>query len=74
MARFEQETHSFVVRLWREHRDDLEKTAVWRGWIEHIPTKRRHYFQDKENLLKIVSDYLGKVPELPESLVKLNDE
>jgi hypothetical protein len=73
MARFEQETHSFVIRLWRENRELPGATAVWRGWVEHIPTGQRHYFQDSKRLYDIVFDYLGQSPDLTALFTKLEN-
>lgn len=73
MARFEQETHSFVIRLWRENRDLSGATAVWRGWVEYIPTGQRHYFQDTKRLYDIVFNYLGQSPDLATLFSKLEN-
>ena len=74
MARFEQEAHSFVVRVWQENREAVNETPVWRGWVEYVPTGQRHYFQGKTKLCQIVSDYLGQKPILPVCLSNLTDE
>lgn len=73
MARFEQEAHSFVIRVWQENRDDVTDTAVWRGWVDHIPSGQRHYFQEVEHLIEIMTVYLKEVPELHTLLAKFND-
>ncbi len=73
MARFDQETHSFIIRLWREHRDQPEEIAIWRGWIEHLPSGQRHYFKDTEGLHDIVFDYLGETLDLAALFTKLGD-
>lgn len=61
MARFEHESHSFVIRLWQESHPDGQ---IWRGWIEHVPSRQRHYFQNQQTLNEIFSNYLTEVPDL----------
>lgn len=73
MARFEQEAHSFVIRVWQENREGVVDTAVWRGWVDHIPTGQRHYFQEVEHLVEIMTVYLEEKPELQTLLAKFND-
>ncbi len=64
MTYFEAEAHSFVVRIWRESRDDPEAPAEWRGWIEHVQSEQRHYFRDINDISRIVAAYVGDVTEL----------
>ncbi len=64
MTRFEQDAHSFVIRVWQENQEDATEKVVWRGWVEYVPTGQRHYFQEPENLCKIMSIYLDKLPDL----------
>lgn len=62
MAFFEQEAHSFVIRLWQEERGAVAR--CWRGWIEHVQSGRRHYFQNQQALNNIFTDYLEQIPDL----------
>ena len=64
MARFDHESHSFVIRLWQEHQEHPDAPLIWRGWVEHVQSGMRHYFQSVAALNDIVFDYLGKEPEL----------
>jgi hypothetical protein len=61
MAFFEQEAHSFVMRLWQEQHG---ATYGWRGWIEHVQSGKRHYFQDHQALQSIFNTYLEQIPDL----------
>ncbi len=56
----EGETHSFVVRLWVEARDETGATAEWRGWIQHVQDGQRHYFQDLGEISHIVASHLNE--------------
>lgn len=64
MTYFEAEAHSFVMRIWRENRDDPNDLAEWRGWIEHVQSQQRHYFRNLEDLPQIVGAYVGQVSDL----------
>lgn len=73
MAHFEQETHSFVIRLWQEQQQE-ETAAVWRGWVEHVQSGRRHYFHDVQGLYTAVGHYIKCVPDLETLFTKTNDD
>ena len=64
MTRFEKEAHSFVIRLWRENRDDPQKTAVWRGWVDHVQSGKRHHFQGIQAIQEIIAGYVSNVSGL----------
>ncbi len=59
MTYFEAEAHSFVMRIWRENRDDPDDQADWRGWIEHVQSGQRHYFREVKEIPAIVAGYVG---------------
>jgi hypothetical protein len=52
--------HLFVVRLWRET-DGQPRT--WRGSIDHVATRQRHYFSDIEALTSHINDHI----EMPQT-------
>jgi hypothetical protein len=58
MTSFEQDTHVFIVRIWREPREIEEAQAEWRGVVEHIPTGQRRYFKDMDEIKHFVQPYL----------------
>lgn len=64
MTYFEAEAHSFVLRIWRENREDPDAPAEWRGWIEHVQSEQRHYFRELGEIPKIVSAYIGDMADL----------
>jgi hypothetical protein len=61
MTRFDQEAHSFVIRLWRENREDNKVEAEWRGWIEHVQSGQRCYFRNITEINQIVATYLNEL-------------
>lgn len=71
MARFEQESHSFVIRLWREHQENENAAYVWRGWVKHVQSNRRYYFTDGERLQRILHNYLIQIPDLQQIFEKV---
>lgn len=64
MVRFDQESHSFVIRLWQERQARSNAAVVWRGWIKHVQSGRRHYFQNATALHQFVAAYLGEEADL----------
>lgn len=68
MARFEQDAHSFVVRLWYEH---TTTDAQWRGWVQHVQTGAKHYFESETAFNQIMSNYLSHTPKLKDVLTKV---
>ena len=68
MTFFEAEAHSFVMRIWRENRDDPEDSPVWRGWIEHVQSTQRHYFRSVDDIPQIVSAYIGDMDSLDQQV------
>ncbi|MCZ7666768.1 MAG: hypothetical protein M5U34_05855 [Chloroflexi bacterium] len=41
MSRFEKEGHSFLIRLWKENRDNPMQADVWRGWVQHVQSNQK---------------------------------
>jgi hypothetical protein len=58
MMLFEAEGHSFVLRIWRENRDDPSVDPEWRGWIEHVQTGQRTYFRQLQEIGQILSGFM----------------
>ena len=59
-TRFDLGSHSFVIRIWRENRDLPDAQPVWRGWIEHVQSRQRHYFQEIGRIHHIVASYVSE--------------
>ena len=60
MTHFEKEVHSFVIRIWRENQDNPGAPGEWRGWIQHVQRDKRHYFQEVNDISRIVAGYLNE--------------
>ena len=46
MNQFEEERHSFVIRIWLERDNAMDSGDDWRGWIDHLPSGARRYFRE----------------------------
>lgn len=68
MTYFEAEAHSFVLRIWREHRDDPDAPAEWRGWIEHVQSEQRYYFRNLSEIPDIVAGYVSDATGITEQV------
>ena len=62
MSRFEKDGHSFLIRIWRENRDNPMKAGDWRGWIQHVQSKQKKHFKSTEDIPKIINRYLNEEP------------
>ena len=56
----EEESHSFVIRLWSEPRDKVQSAAEWRGWVQHVENGERRYFRDLADIGLIVASHLSE--------------
>lgn len=66
------ETHSFVIRIWKENRANPNNAAIWRGWIRHVQTDQKQYFQSSQKISQIVGEYLLQDRDLNNSIKPLN--
>ena len=70
MASLEEAVHSFIIRLWCEEPDDSMRRPVWLGHITHVPSAKRRYIFDLDDVKLFISDYLrdpecGQAPGRP---------
>jgi hypothetical protein len=56
----ENQTHSFIVRIWRE---SDEESIIWRGLIEDVGQKDRLYFSDLESITSFIRHQIGNQTE-----------
>ncbi len=55
------EGHSFIVRIWRESRDQPGAGSTWRGTIEHVGDARRQSFTELRQLERFIAPYLRQL-------------
>lgn len=58
MPSFEEDTHVFILRIWREGREIEGAEPVWRGVIEHVPSGERRYLGDLDEIPPFIRPYL----------------
>ncbi len=51
-------THSFVVKIWREEPAVDHKQGRWRGHITHVPSGERRYLKSLNEIVAFMVPYL----------------
>lgn len=54
----EANTHSFVLRMWREEQVATNGKHLWRGHITHVLSGQRRYFQQIGEIANFINSYL----------------
>jgi hypothetical protein len=54
-------TQSFVIRIWHEDATDQQKTVVWHGSIDHVGANKRLYFADLDAVVNFIQERVGMV-------------
>jgi hypothetical protein len=49
--------HAFLVSVWVETVAGESLEPAWRGSIEHLKTRRRRYFRDTTELVRVLADW-----------------
>lgn len=49
---------SFVIRFWLDEPGDRVNKALWRGHITHVPSRRRVYLHDLQQIIRFIIPYL----------------
>ena len=68
MDSYEPNTHSFVVKVWREEEASRQNSARWRGHVTHVFSGERRYFQSLADLTRFIEGYLSTLGVQPASL------
>lgn len=51
----------FIVRIWREPREIPGAAPEWRGVVEHVPSGKRHYLKDLDEITHFIIPYLSEL-------------
>lgn len=51
-------THSFIVKVWREESNRQDAPMLWRGQITHVPSGQRYAFTDLYEIPTVIEPYL----------------
>lgn len=54
-------THSFVVKVWREEPADNGHRGRWRGHITHVPSGERSYLKNLNGIVAFIVPYLASM-------------
>lgn len=57
----EDNTHSFIVKVWLEETQDEDGKVVWRGDITHVQGGERRYLRNLNQLKDFIEAYLVKM-------------
>ncbi len=57
----EEQTHSFVIRLWFEEVDEETGQVIWRGHITHVASGDRRYVKDLRDIVAFIVPYLERM-------------
>jgi hypothetical protein len=58
MPLLEDNTASFIVRVWREQGESTVLCQEWRGSIEHVQSGHRSFFRDLRSIVDFMQPHL----------------
>ncbi len=58
MKQLEASTHPFIIRIWLEATACEAGRAIWRGHIIHVPSGKRRYLKDLDDIIDFIAPYL----------------
>lgn len=61
MALLEDNSVSFIVRIWCEGSSDTQPSREWRGSIEHVHSGRRGFFRDIRAITEFMRPHLDEL-------------
>jgi len=53
------DTHSFVVRIWHEALNSEGHIVAWRGFADHVSSGERCHFEDLKQLVGFIQTKVG---------------
>ena len=53
------DSHSFVIRIWLEDIGSDDAPMLWRGYIAHVLEHERYHFQDLSDIITFMTPYLA---------------
>ncbi|GAA5785139.1 hypothetical protein GCM10007860_30600 [Chitiniphilus shinanonensis] len=61
MSLLEDQTASFIVRVWRERGEYETGPGEWRGSIEHVQSGRKGFFRDLGSMERFMAPLLQEI-------------
>lgn len=71
MAQLENNTHSFIVKIWIEEIADDTSNVLWRGYITHVSSGARQYLKELSDIIDFVQTYLEAMGVRPSRWMKV---
>jgi hypothetical protein len=71
MALIENNTHSFIVKIWIEEIADDTDNVLWRGYITHVSNGARLYLKELGDIVEFVQTYLEAMGVRPSRQMRL---
>ncbi len=65
--------HSFLIKVWQEVYGGHIGPHVWRGYITHVPSGTRRYFEDLAGIADFVGPHLEPMPWVGDRLTEGSD-
>ncbi len=50
------DTHSFVIRIWHEEVDGEGRATIWRGSVNHVGSNQRLYVDTLEQIARFIQE------------------
>lgn len=54
-------SHSFIIKFWLEETAEEAGQATWRGHVTHVPSGKRRYIQDLDQIRVFIAPYLKEL-------------
>lgn len=61
MDLFEESTHSFIIKIWREWTGKKSKPATWRGHITHVPDGEQRVVSGFDDISDFILPYIEAI-------------
>lgn len=61
MELYEHNTCAFIVKVWVERSDEQADQSFWRGYITHVFSGNRQYFEEMSMITKFITPYLAEM-------------
>jgi hypothetical protein len=61
MSRPDNDSHSFIVKVWLEETAQEAGRARWRGYITHVQSGERRYVQALREIIAFITPYLERM-------------
>ena len=58
MELYEVRSQSFIVRVWLEEMEDVQRGARWLGLVTHVPDGHQRYVHDLDSITNFLGGYL----------------